>query len=375
MNANSEKIASTSFFKTKSCEKKNCYFTAVDLFSGCGGLTQGLKNAGFTVIGAIEIDSLAVETYKDNHPGIHVWEKDIKKVSIAQVKRILNLKSGELDLLAGCPPCQGFSMMRTLNGNKTVEDPRNELVFEFLRFVRGLRPKAIMMENVPGLASDIRIVQLCNELTTLGYTYRLKILNAAEYGVPQRRYRMILLGSRFGPVDFAPVDRERKTVRQTIGYLQKPGRSGDSIHDLPEKRKKSVMDIIQKIPRDGGSRRDLGKDRQLDCHKKCDGFKDVYGRMAWDDVSPTITSGCVNPSKGRFLHPEQDRAITLREAALLQSFPSNYRFSLKRGKYRVAVMIGNALPPEFIKRHANQIYIFLKAKQNCKRKSKQKGVS
>ena len=113
--------------------------------------------------------------------------------------------------------------------------------------------------------------------------------------------------------------------------------------------------LIRLIPKDGGSRLDLGRQRQLGCHRRCDGFKDVYGRMAWDDVSPTVTGGCVNPSKGRFLHPTKNRCVTLREAALLQSFPPTYRFSLRRGKFPAAQMIGNALPPEFIRRHAKQV--------------------
>lgn len=339
-------------------------FKALDLFSGCGGLTQGLKDAGFAVIGAVEIDALAAETYRDNHPGIYVWEKDIKTLSINEVIDQLQLEPGKLDLLAGCPPCQGFSAIRTLNGSLTVKEPRNELVFDFLRFVSGLRPKTIMMENVPGLASDERMVRFCNELRKLGYAYQLKILNTADYGVPQRRHRMILIGSLYGNVNFAPEDPTRKTVRQTIAHLKKPGKSGDPIHDLPEKRSSSIMELIKMIPKNGGSRKDLGKDRQLECHRKCNGFKDVYGRMAWDDVAPTITTGCVNPSKGRFLHPEEDRAITLREAALLQSFPPDYNFSLKRGKYPAATMIGNALPPVFIKKHARQLLLHLEAHRN-----------
>lgn len=350
-------------YSTKTGTEENC-LKALDLFSGCGGLTQGLKDAGFTVIGAVEIDALAAETYRNNHPGIFVWEKDIRTLSITDVINQLLLEPGKLDLLAGCPPCQGFSAIRTLNGSLTVKEPRNELVFDFLRFVTGLRPRTIMMENVPGLASDERMIRFCNSLSELGYTYQLEILNTADYGVPQRRHRMILIGSLYGSVDFAPVEPARKTVRQTISHLKKPGNSGDPIHDLPEKHSSSIMELIKMIPKNGGSRRDLGKDRQLECHKKCNGFKDVYGRMTWDDVAPTITTGCVNPSKGRFLHPEEDRAITLREAALLQSFPPHYGFSLKRGKFPAAVMIGNALPPEFIKKHARQIFLHMKANQH-----------
>jgi DNA (cytosine-5)-methyltransferase 1 len=143
---------------------------AIDLFAGCGGLTEGLKQAGFRVIGAIESNELAVKTYKANHKNVRVWSEDIRKVSVADVKRKLKLKKGKLDLLAGCPPCQGFSTITTLNGNqKRSTDERNELIFEFMRFVRTLRPKAIMLENVPRLATNWRMRLMLAELRRLGY--------------------------------------------------------------------------------------------------------------------------------------------------------------------------------------------------------------
>jgi len=328
---------------------------AIDLFSGCGGLTLGLKQAGFTVVGAVDNDPLSVETYKANHPDVHVWEKDILTLDVATVKKKLNLKKGTLDLLAGCPPCQGFSSMRTLNGFREVDDPRNDLVFEFLRFVKELNPKAVMMENVPGLAADKRILSFCEELSTLGYDYDYKVLNAADYGVPQRRRRMILLAGRFGPIDFAEPTQSRRTVHDAIHFLSPPGNSGDPLHDFPEHRSPKVIELIKRIPKDGGSRTDLSLRYQLPCHRKCNGFKDVYGRMAWDDVAPTITSGCFNPSKGRFLHPTENRAITMREAALLQGFLREYEFPNVSSKIAIASMIGNALPPPFIAAHARSI--------------------
>ena len=142
--------------------------TAVDLFSGCGGLTLGLKQAGFRAVGAVEIDPLAVETYRANHPEVSVWETDIRDLLVSEVKETLGLGKGQLDLLAGCPPCQGFSSMRTLNGSNKVEDSRNDLVFEFLRFLEELRPKAVMMENVPGLMKDKRLVVFRQRLHKLG---------------------------------------------------------------------------------------------------------------------------------------------------------------------------------------------------------------
>jgi DNA (cytosine-5)-methyltransferase 1 len=326
--------------------------TAIDLFSGSGGLTLGLKHAGFRVIGAVDCDSLAAETYRANHKNTMLWETDICDLSVSEVAGRLGLRVGELDLLAGCPPCQGFSSMRTLNGKRNVNDPRNELVFEFLRFIRELEPKAIMMENVPGLAGDRRLAVFCEEIKELGYSYKCDILNAANFGVPQRRHRMVLLAGKYGQPIFASPDQKRCTVWDAIARLPPAGETEDYLHDSSEKRSVRIINLIKSIPKDGGSRMDIGATMQLDCHKKCDGFRDVYGRMSWNDVAPTITGGCVNPSKGRFLHPEYDRAITLREAALLQTFPKDYFFSLKRGKMSAAELIGNALPPEFIRRHA-----------------------
>lgn len=332
---------------------------ALDLFSGCGGLTLGLEQAGFKVAGAVEIEPLAVETYESNHRDVVVWPTDIRELSVPEVRARLGVDEGELDLLAGCPPCQGFSSMRTLNGSKEVADLRNDLVFEFLRFVEELRPKAVMMENVPGLMQDERLAVFRRRLQDLGYADGCEVLDAADFGVPQRRRRMVLLAGRYGPIEFAASDKRRRDVRSAISELPEAGRSGDPLHDLPEKRSNKVRELIRSIPKDGGSRRDLSPERQLACHAKCDGFKDVYGRMSWQEVAPTITGGCVNPSKGRFLHPTENRSITLREAATLQSFPRDYRFSLRRGKMPAAEMIGNALPPEFVRRHGGRVLSYL----------------
>jgi DNA (cytosine-5)-methyltransferase 1 len=333
----------------------SAYPTAIDLFAGAGGLTLGLRRARFRVIGAVEIDPLATETYRANCPGVRLWESDIRELSVARVLRELELKPGRLDLLAGCPPCQGFSSLRSLNGRHTVSDERNELVFEFERFVRGLRPKAVMLENVPGLATDARLASLTSALEEMGYLTVTKVLDASLFGVPQRRRRMILVGGRRLAIPLAPEGSPTLTVRDAIGDLAPAGTSGDPLHDVGEQRQPHVSRLIARVPRDGGSRSDLGPASQLACHRRCDGFSDIYGRMSWDEVAPTITSGCINPSKGRFLHPDENRAITLREAALLQGFPDHYRFSLRQGKYKAAEMIGNALPPEFVKRHALEI--------------------
>lgn len=346
--------------KAKSTPERQKKFTAVDLFSGAGGLTLGLRQAGFDVLAGVEKEKIPAATYRLNHPDVHCLEKDIREVGAVSLLKAIGLKRGELDLLAGCPPCQGFSTLRTRKKSIAVADDRNDLLFEFLRIVEAVSPKAIMMENVPALAQDNRMKAFLKRISVLGYKVgrkNVRVEDASEYGVPQRRYRMILLASKIGQVEEAEKS-ETITVRKCLDAvrLAPVGEAGDPLHDHVPNRAAHVEEIIRNIPKNGGSRISLPEHLVLDCHKgKKSGFRDVYGRMSWDKVSPTMTGGCGNPSKGRYLHPEEDRAISLREAALFQSFPADYRFDLTEGRGKVALMIGNALPPEFIRRHAIKI--------------------
>lgn len=329
--------------------------TAIDLYCGAGGLTEGLKEAGFSVIGAVDVAPLAIEAYKANHPEARVWQGDVRRLSPADMMDQLGIEPGQLDLLAGCPPCQGFSSMRTHRQGTHVEDHRNVLVAQFARYAEVLRPRALMMENVPALREDRRLKLMVARLRKLGYELSYDVLDAADYGVPQRRRRFVLLAMRGGSVTFAPPEEAIVTVRDVLAGLPRAGESRDPLHDHGERRSPAVRELIEAIPKDGGSRSDLGKDRQLACHRRHSGWFDVYGRMSWEKLAPTITGGCINPSKGRFLHPVEDRAITLREAALLQSFPPDYTFPLTSGKYKAAELIGNALPPRFVAAQARQI--------------------
>ncbi|WP_232442062.1 DNA cytosine methyltransferase [Burkholderia ubonensis] len=329
--------------------------TAVDLFSGCGGLSRGLKDAGFIVKAAVEIDDKAQATYKLNHRDVRLYGEDIRGLDPARVLKDIGLQPGDLDLLAGCPPCQGFSRLRTRNQRTYVQDDRNNLVSDFFRFVKIMNPKTVMLENVPALGRDQRFTKMRNKLKRLGYEAVVEVLDAADYQVPQRRKRLIMLASRVHEPEIAPASKNRVTVRQALKGLKPSTNTKDKLHAFPENRSQAVKDLIARIPKDGGSRSDLGEEYQLECHKRTQGFHDVYGRMAWDDVSPTITSGCHNPSKGRFLHPSLNRTITLREAAILQGFPKNYKFDVIHGKEAIALMIGNALPPPFIAAHANAL--------------------
>lgn len=318
-------------------------------------MTEGFRQAGYRVVGAIEIDPCAVDVYKLNHPGVFVWKNDIKNVSARSILGSLKLQKGELDLLGGCPPCQGFSTLRTRNGKHRVRDKRNDLIYEFQRLVLGLRPKHVMLENVPRLINDRRLRSFVQSLEAAGYALNADVLNVAHYGVPQRRRRTVVVASCVGEPFMAIKDAGLHTVRQAIGSLGPAGSSGDALHDMPEKRSAVVRERIRRIPKNGGGRESLPRHLSLECHRQSDGFRDVYGRMAWDQPAPTITTGCFNPSKGRFLHPDENRAITIREAALLQSFPFSYKFPVELGKVRLAEMIGNALPPAFIRLHAKAL--------------------
>lgn len=333
---------------------------SIDIFSGVGGLTEGMHQADFKTQFAFEIDEIASKSYKLNHAETTVITMDIRKVSIASIKRNLNGK--KIHLLAGCPPCQGFSSIRRLNRMQPVYDDRNSLIMEYIRLVKALKPLTIMMENVPGLVHyDLFIKALDILRNELNYHVEYKVVNVKDYGVPQNRKRLVLVGSRLGKISVAEPVEEKKTVRDVIGNLPLPEESTDQLHKIFPVHTPEVQERINLTPKNGGSWKDIPEKYVLKCHKSENiGFNDVYGRLRWNDYSATITGGCLNPSKGRFLHPEQNRNISAREAALLQSFPPDYVFPTDVPRSHIALMIGNALPPKFsyyqslnIKNHLN----------------------
>ena len=338
---------------------KKVRLAALDLFCGCGGLSLGLRRAGFNVVAAIDSDPLCTSTYEMNHRRTYVVKDDIRTIDPGTLMRQIDLAPGDLDLMAGCPPCQGFSTLRTLNGSREIDEPMNDLIYEFVRFVQIFRPKALMMENVPALLNDARLQQIIRELFGLGYSCRAKLFDAMNFGVPQRRLRLIMIGSSYGSPTFAHPVRGRRTVAGAIRRLPPPDTTDDPVHNYPVRRAEHILTLMKRIPKDGGSRTDLAAEDQLDCHRVFDGFRDIYGRMAWRKPAPTITGGCINPSKGRYTHPEDDRAITLREAAVLQGFPKAYYIDMSQGRYPAAQMIGNAFPPKFAEHHARALYQFL----------------
>lgn len=321
-------------------------YNAIDLFAGCGGMTQGLKDAGFSVLAAVEIDKNAAEAYRLNHEDTYLFENDIRLLSVLHMYEVLNGKP--LHLLVGCPPCQGFSSIRRRNKKEAAPDERNSLVVEYLRFVKALKPLTIMLENVPGIVDYTLFHDVLSEMKNLGYSLTQAIVNVAKYGVPQRRKRYVMLGSRVGRICIPDGTNSVVTVKDIIGDMDDVETTEDQLHRIYPKHTPRIQEMIEKIPPNGGSREDLPEKYILECHKKDGiGFHDVYGRLKWNDVSSTITGGCLKPSKGRFLHPEKNRNITAREAALLQTFPRDFRFPTDIPKDSIALMIGNALPPEF----------------------------
>lgn len=358
--------------------------TAIDLFAGCGGLSSGLRAAGFDVLAAIEKDADAAATYKANHPNVKLYEMDIRLVSPTGLLRALKLLEGEtLDLIAGCPPCQGFTRLTESMGRP---DRRNGLVRQFLRFVRAIRPKVCMLENVPGLLTTRKGKRYFNELRRgledAGYRVSYRIVELADYGVPQFRKRLVLLAARGEAIPIPEAthhdpagsgktgQRPWKTVREAIGSLQNPPlrsavRSGDAVPPYEWHYSRDVATVVRRrlehALSNGRCRTSLPPTLRLACHERCpDGYYDVYGVIDWDKPSPTITSGCTNASKGRFGHPREPRPLTATEAAVLQTFPLSYKFK-GSGLESVAAQIGNALPRRFAKVVATAIIERLRA--------------
>ena len=336
--------------------------TALDLFSGCGGLSQGLEDAGFKVLACCEIRSEARETYALNHPGTILID-DICKADPWALRKQLGLRRGQLDLLAGCPPCQGFSSIRTHNG-AIANDPRNELIFQVERFVDAFKPRCVLIENVPRLLTDQRLADFKQHLTEdFGYQFEDGVLDAKDFNVPQRRKRMILIGSRMKQKlpKLPEKSKKRLTVADAIRNIVIPkGPEGDSARRLATLRQHFSPVVQERIKAVKANRTELPDNLVLECHKRCPkGFRDVYGRMSWDDVSPTITRGCNNPSKGRFIHPSEDRALNMLEALILQGFPLTYKFPSRLGIGKIASMIGEAFPPPMAKAQGEAILTLL----------------
>lgn len=321
----------------------------VDLFCGAGGLTKGLENAGINVCIGVDIDPACEYPFSANNNADYLMKsvEDVSGTDFAE-----KLSGADFTLLAGCAPCQPFSTYR--QGKSDSSDKRWNLLQHFARLVKETNPDFVTMENVPRLAQQSIFDNFVSSLKSDGYAVCYNVVNCADYGVPQQRRRLVLLASKLGPIKMIEptVPNGRPiTVQEAIGDLP-PISAGDvsdhdTLHQACGLSSKNMERI--KVSRPGGSWREWDKHLIADCHKKSSGktYPSVYGRMCWDKPSPTMTTQFYGFGNGRFGHPEQDRAISIREGAILQSFPNDYEF-VAEGKpvYRKTLgrLIGNAVP-------------------------------
>jgi DNA (cytosine-5)-methyltransferase 1 len=320
----------------------------VDLFCGAGGLTHGLMRGGINVLAGFDIDAQCRFPYEINNSSIFI-RRDISRLTSQEILEIYG--DAKYRLLAGCAPCQPFSTY-SRSSRKHQDNKKWNLVYEYGRLVRETQPEFVTMENVPQLAKHKVFHDFCASLKN--YHVWFKVIDCVRYGIPQTRKRLVLLASRFGPIELVsekPDDVKKATVYKAISHLP-PINAGTSDPNDPLHVSCSLSEInLRRIraSKPGGTWRDWDSSLLTSCHQKNSGqtYPSVYGRMEWDAPSPTITTQCFGYGNGRFGHPEQDRAISLREAAILQTFPENYQFSEPNEKIyfnRLGKLIGNAVP-------------------------------
>ncbi|EPP7680406.1 MULTISPECIES: DNA cytosine methyltransferase [Yersinia] len=324
-----------------------------DFFSGCGGTSQGFHQAGLEIAFGLDFDEQASKSFALNFPNVPFIMDDITKLNVNCIEDTFdkNLSQTSYTLFSGCAPCQPFS---TQNRNKSDCDPRRNLLKEFSRFVVRYRPDFIFIENVPGMQNlkknSTPFSDFLVDLDTLGYKYSYGVISALWFGVPQDRKRLILLASKtkgitLPPVSHDGINKPYSVVRDWIYHLPEieQGQSHSSILDHQSASLNELNLLRIKNTPEGEGRERWPDHLKLECHAKHDGHRDVYGRLSWSKPSSVLTTRCTSYSNGRFGHPEQDRAISLREAALLQTFPLNYQFF---GSFNSkAKQIGNAVPP------------------------------
>jgi DNA (cytosine-5)-methyltransferase 1 len=331
--------------------RKSLNVSAIDLFCGIGGLSYGLKKAGIVIKAGIDQDKTCEFAYSRNNKADFIGD-DISNLNGNFLKEKY-WKDEQVKILVGCAPCQPFST----HSNK-IKDKENtgkwNLLNEFLRLIKETEPDIISMENVPNLSNKQIFNDFKTTIENLGFHVSYRNVFCPDYGIPQKRRRLVLLASKYGEIKLVPITRtpERyKTTKQTIGHLEKleNGQKSktDALHFTTELSEINIQRI--KASKPNGTWLDWDKNLRLDCHKKSTGstYKSVYGRMSWNEPSPTITTQFYNYGTGRFGHPEQNRALTIREAALLQTFPKNYKFYKNEKDIaltKIGIHIGNAVP-------------------------------
>jgi len=333
---------------------------AIDLFAGAGGFSLAAMRCGMDVKIAVELDRHACETYRTNIKAADggrplLLETDITTINWAKTLAKAQISAGSCSILLGGPPCQGYSAHR-ING-AGVKDPRNELLLAYLACLSEIKPQAFLLENVPGilwLRHAEYLEQFMRSARAEYEVFEPVVVNARDYGVPQNRKRVFILGYRRGlgislswpprPSHYDPesaevIERNRPSWLKAATVFDAPIKPSDpgAVH---MNHSLALIEVFRRTPRNGGSRRDSG--RTLKCHVDHNGHKDVYGRIDPSVPGPTMTTACINPSKGRFVHPTEDHGITVRHAARFQTFPDSFQPS--GGLIAAGVQIGNAVP-------------------------------
>lgn len=321
----------------------------IDLFCGIGGLTHGFVREGFDVVAGIDIDPACRFGYQANNPSKFI-ENDIMKVTPQEIRELYGKNAG-LTILVGCAPCQPYSKLNLKEPGKNEFRPLEK----FISLIKEVKPAIVSMENVKDLVKYPIFKKFKQALEKEGYHVHHEIVDTSDYGVPQNRKRLVLLASRLGKISLIPKTHENRkvTVRDAIAGLEHI-RDGEVSKNDPLHRTRQLSPLNKKrimaTPIDGGNSHSWNTQLTLECHKKETGktySATVYGRMWWDKPAPTMTTQCIGLGNGRFGHPEQNRAISLREAALIQSFPKDYKFINPEEKIvvsEVAKFIGNAVP-------------------------------
>ena len=336
---------------------------AADFFCGGGGMSCGLKRAGISIVAALDNDPQCQETYEANHPGVKFLSEDVKKLPVKEFGEMTGIgRNDDGMIFVGCSPCQYWSV---ITGKAKMESERKQksresrnLLRDFLSFVKFYHPGFVVVENVRGIErtpEESGLSCLLDFFDANGYGVSKAVLACADFGVPQTRRRFVLVASRVLPdIGLPKPGRKRPTVRDVIGALPKikAGETDpkDALHRAPSLSEANIARL--RMTREGGTRDSwMHSDLQIDAYrnKPLQFFRDNYGRMWWDAPAPTITTKFFALGSGRFGHPEQNRALSLREGALLQTFPKSYKF--KTNVFApTARIIGNAVPPEFARR-------------------------
>jgi DNA (cytosine-5)-methyltransferase 1 len=326
--------------------------TAVDIFCGMGGLSYGLKKAGISIAAGVDVDKYCQYSYEKNVQADFIL-RDVSNIHGQEIIEKYWSDKNIIKILAGCAPCQPFST----HSNKIKDRFQTKkwwLLREFERLIDETNPHIVTMENVPNLANQKIFQDFVSFLEQNEYHVTFSNVFCPDYGIPQKRRRLVLLASKFGEISILPkthLKNEYVTLRQAIGHLP-PVEAGEINKDDPFHRTSKLTPLnLRRIEasKPNGTWQDWNEDLQLECHKKQTGrtYKAVYGRMAWDEPSPTITTQFYSYGTGRFGHPTQNRALTMREAALLQTFPAEFEFYANEKDIflkRISIYIGNAVP-------------------------------